>query len=99
MGLREIIARWLAPEAFRTVERYHYQRACQSEAYRWLGEFPDVCATIEWLRVSEQNHFRKLGEDAFAAVPGKPWIWQISDFREHLRAIAKATSPSDTGKV
>jgi hypothetical protein len=93
MTIRTTLARWLAPEAFRTVERYHYLRATLSEAERWLGyDFPEVDATIMWAKVSEVNHFRALDAPSVAAVPGKPWIWSISDFREHLRAAARERS-------
>lgn len=93
MSIRETLARWLAPDAFRTVERYHYLRSQLSDAQMWLGyEFPDVDAAIMWAKVSEVNHFRAVAAPSVAAVPGKPWIWTISDFREHLRAAARERS-------
>lgn len=91
MSLRETVARWLVPDAFRTVERYHYLRRQLEEAAMWLGyEFPEVDASIRWAKVSEVNHFRGIDEPSVAAVPGRPWIWSISDFREHLRDAKKA---------
>lgn len=96
MTFREALARWLAPEAFRTVERYRYLRSQLSDAQMWLGyEFPDVDAAIMWAKVSEVNHYRGLSDPSVEAVPGKPWIWSISDFREHLREERRAmTSPT-----
>ena len=91
MSIREIIARWLAPDAFRTVERYHYLRSQLSDAERWLGyEWPEVDAAIMWAKASEVNHFRGLDDPKVETIPGKPWIWSISDFREHLREQRRA---------
>jgi len=91
MSLKTLIARWLDPDAYRTVERYHYLRARLSEAQQWLGyDFPEVDATIMWAKVSEVNHFRRLDQDAVETVPGKPWIWTVYDFREHLRSAHRA---------
>jgi hypothetical protein len=96
MSLKERIARWLAPDAFRTVQRYHYLRDQLSEAQMWLGyEFPDVDAAIMWAKVSEVNHFQALSDPSVEAVPGKPWIWAIWDFRDHLRAM-RSTPPGRT---
>lgn len=92
MSIREILARWLAPDAFRTVERYHYLRRQLAQAAHWCGyEFPEIEAAVFWAMVSEVNHFRPLGTEAVAAVPSKPWIWSISDFREHLRTSRLTT--------
>lgn len=87
--VRLTIARWLAPDIFNRSDRYGYLRNALSEAQRWLGyDFPEVDATIHWAKASEVNHFRKLDAPSVPTVPGKPWIWSISDFREHLRGTA-----------
>lgn len=91
MSIRTTIARWLAPEAFRTAERYWFLRLMLADAQSWLGyDFPEVDEAIFWAKVTEVNHFRGLDEPCREAVPGKPWIHSISDFREHLRAKRKA---------
>lgn len=87
MSLRRAISKWLAPEVYRVEERYWFLRQQLSEAQTWLGyDFPEIDEAIFWAKASEVNHFRALGAETVAAVPGKPWIWTISDFREHLRS-------------
>lgn len=86
MSIKNAIACWLAPEVFERSERYYYLRDTLSDAQMWLAyEWPEVDTVIFWAKVSEVNHFRKLGVPSVAAVPGKPWIHTISDFRDHLR--------------
>jgi hypothetical protein len=90
---RHRIAIALHPELARDAERHWYLRLKLSELQDWLGyDFPDIDAAIHWAKVCERNHYRPLGADAVSPVPDKPWIYGISEFREHMRrAYAIAT--------
>lgn len=91
MSLKTIISRWLDPEAHEKAERYWRLRSYLDDAQRWLGyEWPEVDQAIFWAKVSEVNHFRKLGAPVVEAVPGLPGIHGIDQFRQHLREARQA---------
>lgn len=86
MSVRERIAAWLAPEMAKDARRHWFLRQRLTEAAEWLGaEYPAIDATIHWAKVSTVVHFASLDDNLPEHVPGKPWIHQIHDFREHLR--------------
>ena len=94
MSIRYWIAKKLAPDIAKDAKKYHYLRTKLDEARTWLGyDFPEVDAAIFWALVSEVNHFRSIENDAISPVPSKPWIYNINDFREHLRKEAKDKDP------
>ena len=95
MGLKETIARWLAPELARNADRYWFLSNELGDVHRWLGEFEDVRAVIDWLLVRERNHWRKRDEPE---VESK-WHWNMPHFREQLRRRRLTPNPSSEGEV
>ncbi|HYI40031.1 MAG TPA: hypothetical protein VE053_06905 [Allosphingosinicella sp.] len=88
MTVRERLARWLAPNIAQDADAYGFLRNQLSDAQRWLsGDFPVVDAVIHWAGVRTRNHFRGLSDQAFAPVPGMPWINDMHEFRTHLRTF------------
>lgn len=86
MTFREWLAGKLAPEMAREARAHQHLRMKLSEATTWLGyDFPVVDEAIFWAKVSSANYFRMSEDEYVHAVPEKPWIHQIGDFREHLR--------------
>lgn len=91
MSLRSWIARKLAPETFENASRYVWLKSRMHESYRWLGEFEDIAAFLEWSFDGEHNTWLKLDER-----PLHRWKWygDISDFREQLRRRADKKAPT-----
>lgn len=96
MTLRKWLASKIDPEMARDARAHWYLRMKMDEAATWLGyDFPMIDAAIFWAKVSTVNHFRLSEAEYVHAVPEKPWIHQISDFREHLRKTYLPAPPAD----
>lgn len=97
MSARKRLAAWLDPDTAKDARRHLFLRVRLSEASDWLGvDFPVVHAVIRWAMVSEAVHFATAEDDSPAHVPSKPWIYHISDLRDHLRGayLSSETAPS-----
>lgn len=79
--MRRILAEWLYPEAFQDQRYYERLKATAADAFWWLGEFPEACATIRWLIDNDRDYRRPLD-----GTPGvSKWSQRVGDFREQLR--------------
>lgn len=87
--MRNWLAKHLSPKMHADAERYHFLQVLLSDTHQWLGEFPDVAATIEWINERQFNHWRPLGVPAKSLKP-----WQIYEFREELRKAHKPALPN-----
>ena len=86
MSLRKWLASKLDPETARDARAHWHLRMKLDEAATWLGyDFPMIDEAIFWAKVANVNHFRQSEAEYVHAVPEKPWIHTIGDFREHLR--------------
>lgn len=79
--MRRLLAEWLYPEAFRNERAYQRLLTKASDAFWWLGEFPEACATLRWIVDNERDDRR----DFQTTMPICMWRQNISDFREMLR--------------
>jgi hypothetical protein len=78
--MRRWLAKLLYPEVFETERAYIRLKARAADAYWWLGEFPEACATLRWLLDVERDQARPMGVDSVSV-----WMDNISYFREQLR--------------
>jgi hypothetical protein len=79
--MRKWLARKLYPEAFEKAERYDWLASEVATAQRWLGEFGQIRAFIEWLHGVEGWYFHR----GLPLPPQPKWRTDISAFREQLR--------------
>lgn len=78
--MRRFLAEWLYPEAFKDQRAYEHLLIRARDAFWWLGEFPEACATLRWLIDNNDDWRRPLGEPGVCC-----WGQGISEFREKLR--------------
>ena len=79
--MRRWLARLLYPKVFETESAYIRLKTRASDAYWWLGEFPEACAFIRWLIDVERDQARAINEPWLSL-----WNGNIHDFREQLRS-------------
>lgn len=95
--LRTWLASKLDPVAARDAERYFWLVSEITYAQRWLGEFSDVDATLQWIVDKDTNRWRHIDTKAVGVYPS-----DVSSFREILRSGAHrrliATSRGATGR-
>jgi hypothetical protein len=93
--IRDWLIEWLVPELAILERKYQNLQNRVSEARWWMGsEFPEVSNAMRWVEASHANYCGGREE----AVKDKPWIHDISDFREHMRnakTIQGGTVPDD----
>lgn len=90
MSLRRWIAQYLDPQAFADQRSYQVMKAEATDAYHWLGGYPDAADALRWLLDNNLNRNRAIGEKAIGDLPS-----QISDFRQHLERRHKAKWEED----
>ncbi len=78
--MRRFLARLLYPEAFTDQAYYERMKVVACDAFWWLGEFPEACATIRWLIDTDRDYRRPIGEPGVSR-----WAQRIGEFREQLR--------------
>jgi hypothetical protein len=78
--MRKFLAQWLYPEAFRDQRYYQRMIITASDAFWWLGGFPEACATLRWLIDTDRDYRREIGEPSVSLFDQG-----ISGFREELR--------------
>lgn len=78
--LKRMIAAWLAPDMARGAERHRRMVSNGTDAFFWLGEFPEAQAALKWMVDDDRNHWRSLDEEARGSLPG-----DIGRFRDVLR--------------
>lgn len=81
--IRRILAQWLYPEVFQECWQWQFEYMRVSDAYWWLGEFPEATATLRWILDHHQDWTRPVGEP----LPERKHYWRsdIGSFREQLR--------------
>jgi hypothetical protein len=82
MGLKRWVAEKLAPDVALRARKYDWLESRVHESYRWLGEFDQIVAWLQWTIEGEQNSWQKLDEES---TNRWPWYGAIPDFREQLR--------------
>lgn len=82
--IRRSLAEWLWPEPFKKQRQYEWEFARMADAYWWLGEFPEACATLRWVLDNHQDWRLKANEPARKRV--HYWCQDIGQFREQLRS-------------
>ena len=79
MGFKERLARRLCPELGERADRYVWIRTYASDAYWWLGGYPDASDTLRWIIDGDTDRYRAIGVGAISTLPSS-----ISDFRDYL---------------
>lgn len=85
MNIRYWLARKLCPQMAESASKWEYAHSVQYfYARRWLGEFPEICATLDWVFIGTKDYWRPLG------VPANcQWRPDIAQFRDDLREMVR----------
>lgn len=82
MTIKDFIAEKLSPTMADKARRHEWMMRELHEAYRWMGEFREITAFLEWLIQHERNSWRGLADDVWLS-----WKWYggVPEFRNQLR--------------
>ena len=78
--IREHIARWISPKLAQKADKHTYLWHQVDDCYRWLSEFKEISIAMDWLKQTDANHWRGIGDKPVGKLPSR-----IQDFREYLR--------------
>lgn len=79
MSIRQWIAERLCPDVFADQRAYIRMKDEASDAFWWLGGYPDAADAVRWLLDNDHNRRRPIGAKAIGKLPSSIW-----DFRSHL---------------
>ena len=87
---RRMLAAWLDPETARKAQQHDWLMGQLHESYRWLGEFDEIGAYLQWLIQHSKDSWRGLEEK-----PWLKWRWHggVPEFREQMRGLRKQGVP------
>lgn len=90
MSIRRMIAAWLDPEAALKAKQHDWLIGQVHESYRWLGEFDEIGAYLQWLLQHHKDSWRGINDH-----PWRRWRWYggVPEFREQARRLRKSGAP------